>query len=257
MPTPQELTLAHSQRLSEIYRTRDVRLAEAQSIRDVQLRAIPATARVYQKYDDELLAAREKQLAIEAKAEAARAAALLTAADRRTDRFEDAETVRRSADVDAVASKRRGEDAANRKYETAVAGLREVPARERPQAAHDAEHARIVDLDQARRTHDEALGRSQQRYRTTVDEALLAERRDARDGERAYLDAITLGDAAARGAKAFADQVLAEGLAKLPEAQEVLRSWRAQLATIKAETNQAEQEAFAQFRRELGALTSR
>ena len=44
MPTLQEITLAHSQRLSEIYRTRDIRLAEAQSLRDVQLRALPTTA---------------------------------------------------------------------------------------------------------------------------------------------------------------------------------------------------------------------
>lgn len=254
MPTLQELTLAHSKRLSAIYRTRDVRLAEAQSLRDVQLRALPAATRAYQKYDDELLVAREKQLATEAKAEAVRSAALLSTVDRRTDRFEDAETARRSADVDAVASKRRGEETANRKYETAVADLRDVAARDRQQAAHEAERARIVDLEQARRTHDEALSRSQQRYRTTVDEALQVERREARDGERAYLDAITLGAAAARGAKAFADQALAEGLAKLPEAREVLRSWRAQLATIKAETNQAEREAFSRFRRDLENL---
>ena len=54
MPTLQELTLAHSKRLSEVYRTRDVRLAEAQTSRDLQLRALAAAARAYQKYDDEL-----------------------------------------------------------------------------------------------------------------------------------------------------------------------------------------------------------
>lgn len=254
MPTLQEITLAHSQRLSEIYRTRDVRLAEAQSLRDLQLRALPAAARVYQRYDDELSVAREKQLATEAKAEAARSAAIMIAIDRRTDRLEDAQLARRAADGDAVASKRRAEDAANRKYEAAIADLRDVAAKERSQAAQDAERARLVDLEQSRRTHDEALTVSQQRYRAAVDEALQTERRDTRDGERAYLDAIAMGGTAARGARKFADQALAEALAKIPEAGEVLRSWRVELATIAAATNQAEKEAFSRFRRDLESL---
>ena len=254
MPTLQEITLAHSQRLSELYRTRNVRLAEAQALRDVQLRALPAATRAYQKYDDELSVAREKQLATEAKAEAARSAALLIAVDRRGDRFEDAQMARRSADVDAIASKRRAEDAANRKYEAAIADLSDVVVRDRSKAAQEAEHTRIVDLASARRTHDDALAAAQQRYRGSVDEALLEERRDARGGERAYLDAITHGSTAARGAKMFADQPLAEALAKVPEASEVLRSWRAELTLIAAETKRAETEAFSRFRRDLEAL---
>ena len=254
MPTLQEITLAHSRRLSELYRTRDLRLAEAQALRDVQLRALPAAARAYQKYDDELSVARDKQLATEAKAEAARSAALLTVIDRRTDRFDDAQMARRSADVEAIASKRRAEDAANRKYEAAIADLTEIASRDRSKAAQEAEHARIVDLAQARRTHDEALAAGQQRYRSAIDEALVEERRDARDGERAYLDAVTHGATALRGAKTFADQALAEALAKLPEAAEVLRSWRARLTTIAADTKEAEREAFSRFRRDLELL---
>jgi hypothetical protein len=111
-----------------------------------------------------------------------------------------------------------------------------------------------VELAQARTRHDEALGSSQQRYRAAVDEALLAERHDARAGERAYLDAVSHAAAASRAAKTFADQALAEALAKIPEAREVLRSWRAQLATIAMETKEAEQAAFARFRRDLEAL---
>lgn len=254
MPTLQEITLAHSRRLSELYRTRDVRLAEAQSLRDIQLRALPAARHAYEKYDDELSVAREKQLATEAKAEAARSAALLIAVDRRSDRLEDAQMARRSSDVDAIASKRRAEDAANRKYEAALADLRDVAARDRSKAAQEAERTRIVDFALARRTHDEALAAAQQRYRGAVDEALIEERRHGRDGERAYLDAVTHGSTAARGAKAFADQALAEALAKIPEAGEILRSWRAQLATIAAETKQAEKEAFSRFRRDLESL---
>lgn len=254
MPTLQEITLAHSERLSEIYRTRDVRLAQAQSLRDLHLRAIAAAAKAYGKYDDELSVAREKQIATEAKAEAARTAALLTAIDRRSDDFEDAQMARRSTDTDAVASKRRAEDAANRKYEAAIADLRDVPAHGRDKAAQDAERARRVDLEAARKTHDEALGASQKRYRESVDGALLKERRESRDAERAYLDALRLGETAMRGAKTFADQNLAMALAKIPEAAEVLRSWRTELATIANETMQAEKEAFSRFRRELESL---
>lgn len=254
MPTLQDITLAHSQRLSELYRTRDVRLAEAQSLRDLQLRALPAAAKAYALYDDELSVARDKQLATEAKAEAARSAAILSAVDRRTDRFEDAQLTRRSADVDAVASRRRAEDLANRKYEAAVADLREVAPKDRSKAAQDAERARIVELEQSRRAHDEALTASQRRYRESVDNALVAERRDTREGERAYLDAVSIAAAAARGTKAHADQALAEALGKIPEAAELLRSWRAQLTTIAAETNQAEKEAFSRFRRDLELL---
>jgi hypothetical protein len=254
MPTLQEVTLAHSQRLSELYRTRDVRIAEAQSLRDVQLRALPAAARAYQKYDDELSVAREKQLATDAKAEAARTAALLIAVDRRADRFEDAQIARRSADGDAVAAKRRGEDTANRKHEAAIASLRDVAVRDRAAAAQQAERALIVDLEQVRRTHDDALAASQQRYRSVVDEALVEERRNARDGERAYLDAITHGVTAVRGAKKFAEEALAEALAKLPEAGEVLQAWRRERETIAAETKQAETEAFSRFRRDLESL---
>jgi len=157
MPTLQQVTLAHSRRLSEIYRTRDVRIAQAQSLRDVHLRALTSAAKAYQKYDDELSVAREKQLATEAKAEAARSAALLGAIDRRGDRFADAQMSRRSTDVEAVVSKRRAEDAANRKYEAAITSLRDMPPAGRDKAALDAERTRRIELEAARRTHDESL----------------------------------------------------------------------------------------------------
>ena len=254
MPTLQEVTLAHSRRLSEIYQTRDLRISQAQSLRDLQLRALPSAAKVYDKYDDELSVAREKQIATEAKAAAARSAALLGAVDRRGDRFEDAQMSRRSTDTEAVASKRRAEDAANRKYEAAITNLRDVPPAGREKAAQDAERTRRVELEAARKTHDEALMDSQKKYRESVDGALLEERRQSRDAERAYLDAVQLAEGAMRGAKTFADQNLAAALAKNPEAAGILRSWRAELATIANQTSEAEKEAFSRFRRDLESL---
>jgi hypothetical protein len=254
MPTLQDITLAHSRRLSAIAQTRDVRIAEVQSIRDLQLRDLSAAAKLYQKYDDELSVAREKQLATEAKAEAARSAALLMTVDRRGDRFDDAQMARRAADTTAVQAKRRGEDIANRKYESAIADLRDVAERDRPRAAHAAERARREELEAARRGHDEALTAAQQAYRKAIDDALVSERQDSRDAERGYLDAIRLGEAAMRGATTHADQSLALALERLPEAREILRAWRAALAAIATETKDAETQAFSQFRRELETL---
>src|SRR5687768_14216638 len=138
MPTLQELTLAHSQRLSEVYRFREVRLAEAQASRDLLLRAIPEAAKAFQKYDDELASAREKQLATDAKAEAARSSALMTAVDRRGDALEDAQLTRRSTDVEAVSARRRAEDAAAAKYLTALNAARELNDAQRGRALQDA-----------------------------------------------------------------------------------------------------------------------
>ena len=254
MPTLQEITLAHSQRLSEIYRARDMRIAQAQSLRDAQLRGVPGAAKVYDKYDDELSAAREKHLATENKAEAARNATLLAVSDHRSDVLEDAQMARRSADIDVVAAKRRADDAANRKYDAAIASLREMPFSNRDKAAHEAERARRTELDAARRMHDDGLAASQKSYREVVDEALVTERRESRNAERGYLEALRLGDSAMRAARSVADQSLAAALIKVPEAAEVVRSWRAALATIARETNEAEQDAFARFRRDLESI---
>jgi hypothetical protein len=243
--------------LSELYRIRDARLAESRAARDLQLRALPAAAKAYQRYDDELAAAREKQLATEAKAEAARTAALAAAVDRRADALEDAQQARRSADVDAITSKRRAEDAAEAKYLAAIAGVRDVGDAQRGRAIQEADRARRTEVDQARRAHDQSLSSSQQRYRSAVDDAVIAERRDGRDGERGYLEAIRFGDAAARAARAAADQNLQAALAAVDAARDILRAWRAQVTAINADTAKAERDEFSRFRRELETVTSR
>lgn len=251
MPTLRDLTLAHSQRLSEVYRTRDVRLAEAQTSRDLQLRALPPAARAYQKYDDELAVTREKQLATEAKAEAARTAMLNTAVDRRADALEDAQRDRRATDVEAVQQKRRMEDAAEAKYLAAVSSSRDTAEALRSKALQDADRTRRLELDAARRTHDEALTAAQQRYRIAVDEAVSGERRSGRDGERAYLEALRFAEAAARAARTAADQTLLSALSAIEEARAILRGWRARLSVIANETAAAEREEFSRFRGEL------
>jgi hypothetical protein len=217
----------------------------------MSLRSLPAVARAYQKYDDELAVTREKQLSTEAKAEAARTSTLMTAVDRRADVLQDAQTARRSADVDAVKQKRRMEDAAEAKYLAALSSSRDIPDAQRSKALQDADRARRRELDLAKQTHDDALGASQQRYRDAVDEAVVGERRSGRDGERAYLEALRFGEAAARAATTAADQTLLMALSAVEEARVILRSWRAQLSVIANETAEAEKEEFSRFRSEL------
>lgn len=254
MPTLQELTLAHSQRLSDVYRTRDLRLAEAQASRDLQLRGLAAAARAYQKYDDELAVAREKQLATAAKAEAARASTHIAEVDRRTDALADAQMERRSADVEAVKQQRRLEDAAEAKYLAALSSARQLPDAQRSRALQDAERARRLELDQAKQTHDGGLTSSQQQYRAAVDEAVLDGRRADRDGEREYLETLRFGEAAAWAAKTAAHQTLLEALSDIEEARAILRSWREQLSIITNETAEAEKEEFSRFRSELQTI---
>lgn len=254
MPTLQQITLAHSRALSEIHQQRDMRLAEAHAVRDTQLRALPAAAKAYQKYDEELTSAREKLLISDAKAGTARHFALLSAIDRRSDRLEDAVSARRSADTRATDAKRSTDADADRKYDMAMAGLRDAPPGDRQKVAQLAERARRNERDEAARSQTIALAASQDNYRGEVDRALIAEFRDSREGERAYLEALGLGDAVARGAQSAADQNLADALSRIPEAREILRSWRQQLATIVAESKEAEAEAFARFRLDLDSL---
>jgi hypothetical protein len=87
-----------------------------------------------------------------------------------------------------------------------------------------------------------------------VDEAVIGERRGGRDGERAYLDALRLGEAAARSAKTSADQTLLAALSGIEEARAILRSWRAQLSVIANDTAEAEKAEFSRFRSELQTI---
>ena len=254
MPTLQQITLTHSQALSEIHQRRDMRIAEAHAVRDTQLRGLTAAAKAYQRYDEELTSAREKLIISDAKAGVARHFALLSAIDRRGDRLDDASAARRGADSSALDAKRKDDAAADRKYDMAIAGLRDAAAGDRQKIAQLAERARRTERDEASRAQAVALEASQQSYRGDVEQAMLAEYRDSRDGERVYLEALGLGDAIARGAQSAADQNLADALSRIPEAREILRSWRQQLATIVAETKAAEAEAFARFRQDLAKL---
>ena len=257
MPTLQELTLAHSQRLSALYRVRDEKLAEAYAERDAQLHQLAGAAKYLQKFREELADARGKQVASDARAGVMRSSALTDASVHRSDLLEDAHRSRHSSDSNALETRHRGEQAAEARYSDAIEKARALPDAQRPRAMQDADRERRSDRDDARREHQQALSTAQQRYRGSVDDAILAERRSGRDTDRAYYDALRLADAAVRAAITNAEQNLVASLMVLEGAPEILRAWRLKAAAINIEASRAEQEEFSRFRHELAETTFR
>ena len=257
MPTLQELTLEHSRRLSEIYRTRDVQLAEAFSARDARLQQLPGAAKLLQKYREALAEARHRQVAAAARAGAVRAAAFAEAGDHRSDVLHDADRARQDMDLKALADRRRDEEAVEETFREAMQKARELPDAARSRAVQDADRDRRSAENAARRGHDEALTASQRRFRDSIEDAMTTERRHGRDGDRAYYDALRLGDAAMRAAAEAAEDNLLTSLMGLEGAAEILRQWRLQSAAITIAASKAEQEEFSRFRHELSTLTFR
>lgn len=257
MPTLQELTLAHSQRLSEVYRTRDERLAKAEAERDAKLQELSGAAKHLEKYRDALADARAKQLTSDARSGVLRASALDDASVHRSDLLEDAHRSRRAADETALRSRQRGDEAADEKYRDDVDKARTLPDSQRSRAVHDADRERRAGKEDARRAHDEALSTAQQNYRGSVDDAVILERRSGRDTDRAYYEALRLADAGVRAAVTAAEHQLLTALIGVEGATQILRGWRLEVASINIEASRAEQEEFSRFRHELAGSTFR
>src|SRR5262245_60774279 len=109
MATLTDLTRDHSQRLSSLARLRDERLREAAAERDRQVRSIPAAAKAYKSYEDEVAKIGNKRASDEADAESARDAKL-----------EAAHAARREADTQAFEKRRLAEVATERRFLMAI-----------------------------------------------------------------------------------------------------------------------------------------
>ena len=97
MATLSEITDGHSKRISRLTQRREDGLREALAARDRDLRAMPATAKIYGAFEAQIAEARARQLATEARAETARADALQEVSDRLADALADAQRARREA----------------------------------------------------------------------------------------------------------------------------------------------------------------
>ena len=252
MPTLQVVTLQHSRRLSEIHKAREIEGAEAVLRRDVHLRSLASAAKAYTQFDADVAAAREKRTATEQKAAAARVAVLDGAIEHRSEGLDDADAARRAADLAAMETRLRAEGDAERKHRDVMSAAGPtLPLAERQRMAREAERVKRAELEASQKAYSDALGGAQSGYRGAVDKAVLDERRVAREGDRAYADAVRLADVALRTAVAAAERVLNNGLSTLADASDVVAACRDELAAITESARRAESDEFERFRREL------
>ena len=247
MATLSEITKAHSQRINALTRTREDGLRHANVERDDRMRAIPAAAALYQKFDEQIADTRARQVATDARAEEARSSALQKMSDERASGLDLAHRRRRDADVAASEQRRKAEEAAEKKFMDSVAANPNKPSL-------DARKLRTAELEKAKLDFDEALRASQERFRTESDAAILDERRDARDADRAFQDAVRIGEAASRAARTSAEQALSKALSLLPEASAVFEQWRKATARVVADYKRGEDEEMARFHDEMQRL---
>ena len=223
MPTLQDVTLAHSRRLSQIHKAREHESADAVLRRDVHLRSLPSAAKAYDRFDDEVASARDKRTATEQKAAAARVAVLDGAIAQRGEGLDQADAARRAADLAAMQARLNAEGNAERQYRDVMSAAGPTsPLADRQKMARDAERARREEREAAQTAYAAALAAGQSGYRSGVDRAVLDERRVAREADRAYADAVRLADVALKTAVATAERGLNNSLSALADARELV-----------------------------------
>ncbi len=248
MPTLNEITEAHSKRLSRITHTRDSRLRDAVDTRDRDLRALPAAARLYEAFDAQIADARGKQRSSDAKAEAVRTAAMQEVSDQLAAALEDAHRIRRDADVGAFEKRRQAEAEAEHEFILAIGAAASQPS------SSQAQKVRADTMAKAKKEFDAALAAAHEQFRASRDAALVAESRRSRDADRAFAATSRVGEASSKSARATAEQALAKALAAIPAAAAEFVEWRKETALIIADYKRAEQEEFERFHQLVQAL---
>jgi hypothetical protein len=236
MPTLQEVTAAHSRRLSEMHRRRDAALGEAALVRDSELRALASAAAAYARFDKAVAAAVDDRTETEYKAAAARDTALARAAE-------------------ALERRSRAEAAAEKKYRESIASLGATGAADaRQKIARDAEALRQKTLDEAREAYAVAMTAAQASYRAAIDDALVDERKAEGGAEQAFAAARRVALASDAAALANAERNLFNALQTIPDARAALDRYRSAVARIRDEAARDEQQLFARFRHELSLI---
>jgi len=248
MATLNEITEAHSKRLSRLTQTRDTRLRDAVDARDRALRTLPAAAKLFERFDAQVAEARDRQLATDAKSEGARANDLIEVSDTLADALAEAQRVRRDADVAAFEKRRKAEEDAEREFLLAIGAGASQPT------STQAQRIRADKLEKAKKEFDAALVAAQEQFRKARDAALVAESRGSRDAARSFDAAARVNEASVKAARAAAEQALAKGLAALPDAAAEFAEFRTATAGTVAEFKRAENEEFERFHKEMQTL---
>ena len=159
MATLNEITEGHSKRISKLTKIREDGLREALAARDRDLRAMPATAKLYDAFETQIADARARQLATDGRAEDARANAMAEVGDRLACALADAQRVRREADVAAFEKRRLADEEAEREFLLAIGGSASKPT------SKDAQRIRAEKLEKAKKEFDAALVAAQDAFR--------------------------------------------------------------------------------------------
>ncbi len=253
--TLQQVTEAHSERISTLHRRRDADLRDAAVLRDSELRALPAADREYQRRDE----AEAKAMAARALATERAAATLATALDRVVDERSDAlariQSERKATALRLLEQKGASEGAAEAAYRETLAGLDSTtPLAVRQKAAQDADERRRAALEKAADVYRSGMAKVQTDYRADVDDALATERAAERRAEQSYVSATRIAEASYESAVSAAERELLMGLNRIPEAASVIRTFDQRTAGIRSDAAEEEDRLFARFREELRSI---
>jgi hypothetical protein len=250
--TLEAVTTAHSRRLSALHQRRDAELRDALVIRDSELRALPETASLYAKYDKAVAEALDERLETEHKAAAARESAFAKSSDARGQSLIDAQTSRRTEDLEAMNRRLQAEAAAEKRFREALSGLSSTTALElRQKTTREAERARQREIEDARESYAAAIASAQATYRRSTDTALLDERTSERAAEHAFAAARRVAAASEAAATSAARRALLEGLEQVAAARDAIRRYHVEVERVRTEALRDEQTLFAQFRDDL------
>jgi flotillin len=252
MPTVEEVTLAHSRRLSEIHRRRDRDMAGANGRRDRDLAAVPAAKPALDRHRDALRAATATHDSAVSTATARREGEIARARSDRSAAIEAAEHARRSADLASADARLAAERAAEEAFRQAISRISStLPLAERRRLQDEADRVRREALDKARRDHDTRLTAADAQRSAAVEQAMRAAGGAERIADVTHDNALRMAETARRQASQAAATRLVDELAEIPDARAVLDAFRETANGILARARAEERAEFERLRREL------
>lgn len=250
--TLQEVTEAHSQRISSLHKRRDGELREAAVLRDAQLRALPAAGRLYQGLDEDIAKAIDARTTAEQRAAANLASALDRAVDERSQALLRTQQERKETSLRLLEQKQANEAAAEAAYRDALSGLDSTtPLAVRQKTVQDADERRRDALEKAADVYATAVAKAQADYRADVNDRLAEERGSERKAEQTHQAAMRVAHASYTSALSAAERELLAGLSRIPEAAEVIGAYDARAGQIRSDATVEEGRLFERFREEL------
>lgn len=253
--TLQEVTEAHSRRLSNLHQRRDADLREASLLRDAELRALPAAGRLYERLDADTARALDARTRADLKAAANLESALDRAVSDRSRTLADLQAERKAANLRLLDEKQAREAAAEAAYRAALSGLDSTtPLPLRQKAIADADRQRQNALEKAAAAYASEVARAQDEYRAGVTGALAGEREAERKAELASEAAMRVARSAYDAAVLSAERALVAGLEAIAEAAGVMQAYETRAAGIRSDAAKEEERLFERFREELKAV---